>query len=60
MIKMIIYLVIINIIAFFVYFIDKRLAMKEGPRISETSLILISLIGGAIGALLSMYIFQKK
>ncbi len=60
MVKMIVYLIVINIIAFFIYFLDKRLAMKEGPRISETALMLLSLIGGAIGALLSMQIFRHK
>jgi len=60
MIKMLIYLIIINIITFFIYFVDKRQAIKEGNRISETSLMLLSLVGGAIGALASMYIFHHK
>ena len=55
-----IYLIIINIVSFIIYFIDKRLAIKHKYRISEKTLVLVSLLGGALGSLLSMMIFHHK
>lgn len=58
--KIIIYLVIINIVSFITYGLDKLLAIKQQARISETSLLTLSLIGGSIGSLLGMIIFHHK
>ncbi len=57
---MIWYLVGINIIAFFIYGIDKYLAIKKAYRISEYSLFILSVFGGPIGALLGMKVFHHK
>ncbi len=58
--NLIIYLVIINLIAFLLCYIDKRNAIKNTYRISETSLLSISLMGGCFGMLFGMYMFHHK
>ena len=55
-----IYLIIVNILAFFLCFIDKRKAIKQKYRISEDTLLFISLIGGCFGLVLSMNIYHHK
>ena len=54
------YLVVINIISFFTYGLDKYLAIKNKRRISENSLISLSIIGGSIGSILGMFFFHHK
>jgi len=54
------YLIIINIISFFIYYIDKRKAIKRKLRVPEGVLLLMSFLGGAFGSILSMYIFHHK
>ena len=56
----IIYLVIINIIAFLAMYIDKRKAKYGKWRIPEQSLFILALIGGSIGAIIGMYTFRHK
>lgn len=58
--NLIIYLVIINLIAFLLCYIDKRNAIKNIYRISESSLLSISLMGGCFGMLFGMYMFHHK
>ncbi|MBQ6230557.1 MAG: DUF1294 domain-containing protein [Eubacterium sp.] len=61
MIKSIIfYYVVVNLVAFIMYGIDKSRAIKKEWRISEKSLILVSVAGGAFGALLGMHVFRHK
>ncbi len=55
-----IYYITINIISFILMKIDKVLAIKEKRRISEHTLITLSLFGGCLGTLLSMFIFRHK
>ena len=57
---MLIYLVVINIISFILMIFDKRQAKKKKYRIPETSLIVISFIGGGIGTFLGMIIAHHK
>ncbi len=57
---MIYYLIIINIISFFLYGFDKYMAIKDKRRISEYHLFVVSLFGGCIGAILGMKIFHHK
>lgn len=57
---MIKYLIIINIITFIMYRIDKQQAIKNNYRISETTLLTLSLIGGSLGSILGMIIFHHK
>ncbi|GAB2570015.1 DUF1294 domain-containing protein [Gracilibacillus alcaliphilus] len=57
---MIIYLALINYIAFFMMKRDKRNAQKQKRRIPEKNLWLVALIGGAFGATLAMFQFRHK
>ena len=67
------YLIVINIVTFLVYGIDKwpstsgrllptgRKKAKQGSwRIPEATLLILALIGGSIGALLGMKIWHHK
>ena len=54
------YYLIINIVTFLIYGIDKYLAINNKYRISEKILLLLSITGGCIGALISMYLFHHK
>ena len=54
------YLVIINLISFFIYYIDKKNAIKKRVRVPEAFLILLSFLGGSLGSVLSMYVFHHK
>lgn len=56
----IIFYVLMNIIAFSLYAIDKRRAEKNLWRISENTLIFFTLACGAIGALIGMRVFRHK
>lgn len=56
----IIYLCIINLLSFFVYGIDKYLAIKNFKRIPEKTLFTFSIIAGAFGSILGMIIFHHK
>lgn len=55
-----IYLTFINIAAFIVYSIDKFLSKGTKSRISEKELHTFAIIGGFLGATLSMAIFRHK
>lgn len=57
---LIIYLVIINLAAFFIFGIDKLRAIKNRWRIAESTLFLLALIGGSVGAEAGMYVFHHK
>lgn len=54
------YLIIINVITFFLYGIDKWKAQHHRWRISEGMLLLAAFLGGSPGALLGMYGFHHK
>ena len=54
------YLVLVNLIAFALYGIDKRRAKQGAWRISEYTLLLVALLGGSLGALLGMRYFRHK
>ena len=58
--NLIIYLIIINIISFLAMFIDKKKAEKNRWRIKESTLLILALIGGSIGAIAGMYVFHHK
>ncbi|MDU3192766.1 MAG: DUF1294 domain-containing protein [Finegoldia magna] len=55
-----IYFLIINLITFLAFLIDKRKAVHNKYRISENALIFLCIIGGYIGAMSSMIIFKHK
>ncbi len=54
------YLLIINVITFITYGIDKLLAIKEKSRIKIISLLFLSFIGGEIGGFIAMKLFRHK
>lgn len=54
------YIVLINLGNFLLFAIDKHLAIKNRERIPESTLILLSALGGAFGGLCSMYLFRHK
>ncbi len=56
----IIYLVIINLLSFFMMWLDKRKAKKGKWRIPENTLLLLVVLGGGIGGIAGMYIFRHK
>ena len=55
-----IYLLIINVLGFFAMGIDKYKAKKGYWRISEGTLIILTLLGGGIGTISGMYMFRHK
>jgi uncharacterized membrane protein YsdA (DUF1294 family) len=54
------YLIVINILTFAVYGIDKWKARQGSWRISEATLLMLAVIGGTIGALLGMQVWHHK
>ena len=54
------YLVIINLFSFLLFWRDKRLATQRSIRIPESVLLTSALVGGSIGAIVSMYLFRHK
>lgn len=56
----IIYLIIINLIAFLAMYLDKRKSRYGKWRIPEQSLFILALIGGSVGAIIGMYTFRHK
>lgn len=54
------YGVVINIVTFAYYGIDKQRAIKKEWRIPEKTLLGLALIGGSVGALLGMEVFRHK
>lgn len=55
-----VYLALVNVVAFAVYGADKRRAKKDKRRVPEKPLFLLALIGGSVGALAGMYTFRHK
>lgn len=54
------YFVLVNISALIVYYSDKNNALKKQYRTSEKHLLVMSLLGGFIGALIAIYKFRHK
>ena len=54
------YLIVINVVTFLVYSIDKWKAKQGSWRISEATLLILAVIGGSIGALLGMKVWRHK
>ncbi len=58
--KLLIYLGVINVVAFVMFGIDKWAAITDRSRIRIVTLLGIAFIGGSVGALLAMYLFHHK
>ena len=57
---LLLYILLISSFTFILMFIDKRKAIKKEFRISESTFIKLSLLGGALGTYLGMYLFRLK
>lgn len=55
-----VYLIIINLITFTVFAVDKFNAIHHRSRVRVATLFRLSLIGGSIGGLAAMYLFRHK
>lgn len=58
--NILIYLLIINLIAFLAMYIDKRKAKWGKWRTKESTLFTLVLLGGGIGGIAGMYTFRHK
>ena len=58
--NIVLYVLIINLIAFLAMWIDKQKAIKGKWRIKEGTLFTLVLLGGGIGGILGMYVFRHK
>lgn len=58
--NILIYLVIINLIAFLAMYIDKKRAKWGKWRIKESTLFTLVLLGGGVGGILGMRTFRHK
>lgn len=54
------YLLIINVLAFVCYGLDKLKAKRNARRISERSLLLLAVVGGSLGAWFGMLVWRHK
>ena len=57
---LLIYLLVINLIGFFMMFLDKQKAQKGKWRIPEKTLFLAALLGGSLGTTFGMNVFRHK
>lgn len=55
-----IYLAVINLIAFIMYALDKAKSRHDAWRIPEKRLIGVAFLGGSLGALLGMQLLRHK
>ena len=56
----VIYLIVINLVAFALMGIDKHKAKKKQWRIPERTLFLSAAVGGSVGAMYGMHLFRHK
>ena len=54
------YLVMVNLVAFITYGIDKLKARRNRWRIPESILLLLAVIGGSVGAWLGLKVWHHK
>lgn len=54
------YLLLINLVAFVMYGIDKYKAKKSKWRIPEATLLMLAAIGGVVGAWIGMQVWHHK
>lgn len=57
---LIVYLVLVNILGFVLYGLDKAKSKGKGRRIPERTLLLVAGIGGGAGCWLGMMLFRHK
>ncbi|MGM9831654.1 MAG: DUF1294 domain-containing protein [Paludibacteraceae bacterium] len=54
------YWILVNLLTFVLYGVDKLRAKQADRRIPERTLLLLPYLGGSVGALLGMWIFRHK
>ena len=54
------YLIVINVVAFAIYGLDKKRAIADEWRIPEATLLALAAVGGSVGALFGMQTFRHK
>lgn len=59
-IAIIVYVILINIVAFAAYGLDKRKAIRGAWRTPERTLMLLAALGGSVGAYAGMRVFHHK
>ena len=57
---LLVYLILINLLGFFLYGLDKAKAKRKGGRIPERTLLWVARIGGGAGCWLGMLLFRHK
>ena len=55
-----IYFIIINLISFVMFYVDKQKARRDKWRIEEKTLHLTSFLGGTLGSIAAMMLFHHK
>ncbi len=58
--RVLIWIIVINLLTFILFVIDKERAVKHKYRISEFTLLTLSFMGGSLGALLAMSLVRHK
>lgn len=58
--RLLYYLIVINLLTFIIYGVDKWRAKTGRWRVSEANLILLVVLGGGIGGLLGMKVWRHK
>ena len=54
------YLLVVNVLTFVVYGIDKRKARRGRWRVPEATLLVLAAAGGSVGAWVAMQLFRHK
>ena len=54
------YFLLVNIVAFIAFGVDKFKSKRNGWRIPESTLMIMAATGGSVGALLGMKVFRHK
>ena len=54
------YLLLINIVSFFIYGLDKYKALHNKKRIKIVTLFILAFLGGSLGSMFAMYLFRHK
>lgn len=54
------FFVLVNILTFFLYFLDKRRAIHNRHRISEKTLIFFTIVLGGLGAFFGVFLLRHK
>lgn len=60
MIVLLSYIIIVNVVSFHMYRIDKGRAEREELRIPESMLLGVAFLGGALGAFCAMHEYRHK